>query len=68
MEAIIKKGDIIGNVKDKFRFQVLEVLSTMGDFFKVLVEDMGTFEKFEVTSDEMNFQGYKYQQQICRKK
>ena len=67
MEAIIKKGDVIGNTKDKFRFQVIEVLSVMGDFFKVLVEDIGTFERFEVTSDEMNFQGYKYQEQICRK-
>jgi hypothetical protein len=67
MNAIIKKGDIIGNVKDKFRFQVMEVISTTDSFFKVLVEDMGTFERFEVTSDEMNFQGYKYQEQICRK-
>jgi hypothetical protein len=67
MEAIIKKGDVIGNTKDKFRFQVIEVLSVMGDFFKVLVEDIATFERFEVTSDEMNFQGYKYQEQICKK-
>ncbi len=67
MEAIIKKGDIIGNVKDKFRYQVTEVLSTTDSFFKVIVEDMGTFEKFEVTSEEMNFPGYKYQEQISRK-
>ena len=67
MEAIIKKGDIIGNVKDKFRYQVLEILSASDLFFKVLVEDITTFEKFEVTSDEMNFQGYKYQEQISRK-
>jgi hypothetical protein len=67
MNAIIKKGDIIGNVKDKFRFQVMEVISTTDSFFKVLVEDIATFERFEVTSDEMNFQGYKYQEQICRK-
>lgn len=64
MQEVIKKGDIIGNIKNKFRFQVMEVLHVMGDYFRVVVEDMGTFERFEVTSDQMNFPGYKYQDQI----
>ncbi len=61
---IIKVGDIIGNTKNKFRFQVVEVISTMGEYFKVKVQDMGTFDFLEVTSDQMNFPGYKYQEQI----
>lgn len=64
MKAIIKVGDIIGNTKNKFRFQVVEVISVMGDFFKVKVQDISTFEFLEVTSDQMNFPGYKYQEQI----
>lgn len=56
----IKKGDIIGNSKNGFRFQVLEVLVDMGTFFKVIVENISTFEKFETTSDVMNFHGSKY--------
>lgn len=63
----IAKGDIIGNLKDKYRYQVIEVLQTQDDFFKVIVQDMGTFEIFEATSDEMNFKGYKYEHLIFKK-
>jgi aspartate carbamoyltransferase regulatory subunit len=66
-KAIITKGDVIGNLKDKYRFQVLEVLQIQDEFFKVAVQDMGTFETFEVTSDEMNFQDYKYAHLIFKK-
>lgn len=58
--TVIKKGDIIGNTVRGFRFQVIEVLFVMDNYFKVIVEDMSAFETFETTSDNMNFQDYKY--------
>jgi hypothetical protein len=38
----------------------------MDNYFKVIVEDMSAFETFETTSDNMNFQDYKYFKQKAK--
>jgi hypothetical protein len=52
MSQEIKKGDIVGNTVQGFRFQVMEI---KGD--KMLVEHISTFQKFETTTDNMYLHG-----------
>lgn len=57
MKNQIKKGDIVGNTVDGFRYQVVEVLYQCESYTKMLVENISTFEKRETNSDNMYLHG-----------
>ena len=57
MENQIKKGDIVGNTVNGFKFQVVEILYQIEGYTKMIVENISTFEKRETDSDNMYLHG-----------
>lgn len=57
MENQIKKGDIVGNTVNGFKFQVVEILYQFEGYTKMIVENISTFEKRETDSDNMYLHG-----------